>query len=869
MNNSLKTIIFIGLLVLSSSTFAQNRPPVPTEATAETAWSLFQLDETIDKKEIKDYVRTATMLRLDKAHLQQMMDIRPQHIQLNIPTHEGQKFEVVLKQETVLTPDFIANTSTTHVERYEAGLYYQGHIKGNKEQRVAISVFNNMIMGLFLMGNDTYILGHLNQNTFPIGESYVLYKEADVLHQNPFACGNEALDYMGQIGESIQQEAENDIRSDRGQKSVKVYFEADYQLYKDKNRSTTNVLNYVTGLFNNVKLIYENENIIVEISETFVWTSNDPYPSSSSVNALMAFQNRLDGNFNGDVAHLIATAGGNNGGIAYVDVLCIPTYAVAYSNISSSYNNFPFYSWTVNVVSHEMGHNLGSHHTQSCVWPGGAIDNCYPTEGACTPGPTPINGGTVMSYCHLTSIGTNLNNGFGNFPGDKIRAEIAASHCLSDPTNNGGGNSGGNPNLTQNEAYLNVNGTSIEIGVRVVNTGLEASSQTTVDYYLSNDANFSSSDYYIGSSAIAPLGTGYDSGMLRFSKNVANDAPTGTYRIIFVIDSQNDVLESNENDNIFSWVSPLVSIEEEEEEEESNGNGGNNDENTCRIDYFNLGQQTPCDAVTNTYSQDIIAHYSCDNEGIILIYANNELMIQTNLTGEPQLITLTNLIANGEAVKIEAFLCPDNEACSELIENDLFIAPANCHSLDGEDCTNFPSNGAITNLTTNTATVTWDAVPGAIKYEVATRRKYTYSWGSWFYKEVNATSLALTSLVSGTKYQYKIRTKCADGWTNWAAKKPFTTLGNLPNTGSVSGGINNVTHSLEVYPNPAQDKISLKFHTTIQDIRINNLNGKLIKRFSPADGQKQLDISDLQQGIYFISVISDEQEAIVTKFVKL
>ena len=76
-------------------------------------------------------------------------------------------------------------------------------------------------------------------------------------------------------------------------------------------------------------------------------------------------------------------------------------------------------------------HNLGSPHTQSCTWPGGAIDNCYATEGGCALGPAPTNGGTVMSYCHLTGYGINLANGFGPLPGQKIRNIIRNNPCLN------------------------------------------------------------------------------------------------------------------------------------------------------------------------------------------------------------------------------------------------------------------------------------------------------------------------------------------------------------------------------------------------------------------------------------------------------
>lgn len=71
------------------------------------------------------------------------------------------------------------------------------------------------------------------------------------------------------------------------------------------------------------------------------------------------------------------------------------------------YNNVPNYSWSVQVVTHEFGHLLGSKHTHACVWNGNntAIDGCAGgTEGGCSTPGIPFNGGTIMSYCHMTSV---------------------------------------------------------------------------------------------------------------------------------------------------------------------------------------------------------------------------------------------------------------------------------------------------------------------------------------------------------------------------------------------------------------------------------------------------------------------------------
>jgi hypothetical protein len=100
--------------------------------------------------------------------------------------------------------------------------------------------------------------------------------------------------------------------------------------------------------------------------------------------------------------------------------------------MNNSFSLFPTYSWSTMVITHETGHNLASPHTQSCTWPGGAIDNCYTTEGGCTPGPATVNGGTMMSYCHLVSgVGINFANGFGPLPGALIRSRLINNPCIN------------------------------------------------------------------------------------------------------------------------------------------------------------------------------------------------------------------------------------------------------------------------------------------------------------------------------------------------------------------------------------------------------------------------------------------------------
>ena len=42
-----------------------------------------------------------------------------------------------------------------------------------------------------------------------------------------------------------------------------------------------------------------------------------------------------------------------------------------------------------------------------------------------------MNGGSIMSYCHLVSAGINLNHGFGPEPSALMRGKIANASCLT------------------------------------------------------------------------------------------------------------------------------------------------------------------------------------------------------------------------------------------------------------------------------------------------------------------------------------------------------------------------------------------------------------------------------------------------------
>ncbi|MEM9885431.1 MAG: M12 family metallo-peptidase [Bacteroidota bacterium] len=598
--------IWMGCLLLFSSVLSAQTTRNSSQAAADESILVEQLfDLTANNADItKTYVEKATFLQLNRTKLRKVYLERPSQLRLQIPQADGTLFEVDLQEVELFTDDFYVDDQDEDVKLYERGLYYHGHLTDDPKSLAAVSIFDNKVVGVFSSKGEKMILGHLKQDVFPAGDAYIFYQESDLLIENKSKCAADDLPIIDDKFD-VKNEGNNTLNDC---KIVEIYFEADYRMYLDNGSSEDETMDFVTAMFNVVALLYENENVITRLSKVRVWTSNDGYPTSSSTSALYAFRSRLGGQFDGDVAQLLSTVPNNNGGVAFVGVLCTPSYAVSYSNIRNSFTQFPTYSWTVMVVTHELGHNLGSPHTHSCSWPGGAIDGCYPQEGACSRGPAPSGGGTIMSYCHLTNYGINLQRGFGQLPGNLIRSKVNSASCLAssqeecdnDGDNGGGGdddddddddddNGGGfgKPNLTKASDNLVTLGLNIQASVIVKNSGNGRSGPCQISFYLSTDNSFSTfSDYLVESKAIPRLQRGENFGVQVEADLSQADVAPGSYYLGYIIDSANEVEETTEGDNTWYWINPRFPLTgggggggDDDDDDDDDDNDGDDDEN--------------------------------------------------------------------------------------------------------------------------------------------------------------------------------------------------------------------------------------------------------------------------------------------------
>ena len=349
-------------------------------------------------------------------------------IQVRLPLSNGRVVTLQIKEINIFSGETRVMRGSLPGKPFRdlKARYFWGVVKDQPGSMVSFSVLESEIMGFISIDGKNYTLGALENDR---NNNHIIYEDNDLTVLNDFQCQFNAEFH------TIESDAPTKTRSASTDNCVNVYVEVEEDIYDDKG-SVTAAAEYVLGAFSQVFLLFANEDIQSRVSEILVWDSPSPYSGPSSGDYLTQFRNELDGDFNGDIAHLVAYDA--SGGVAYLiqNICGNKLWNVAFSSINSSYQDIPVYSWTVMVIAHEMGHNLGSRHTHNCFWNGNgndAIDGCGHQAGyseGCD-GPIPAQGGTIMSYCHLIGgVGINPAEGFGPQPGDHMRNHIHNASCL-------------------------------------------------------------------------------------------------------------------------------------------------------------------------------------------------------------------------------------------------------------------------------------------------------------------------------------------------------------------------------------------------------------------------------------------------------
>jgi len=440
------------------------------------------------------------------------------HLSFTLPTNSG-TISLDLVRVNPYSEDFVLTTSDGRtVTNYDQGQHYRGVIAGDPNSVAAVSIYDGKIMAMFSDANEGNMILAPTKHDESV---YVLYN--DLLHKNmPQSECSTPDDGLGSQLELPPSDVGTSLPLSEA--CVRFFFEVDEDIHDDKG-GVTGASNYTTGIYNQVATLYANEQINTVISQINVITNNSPY--SGSVSQMRSqFQAKYN-TLNGDLGQLLTYKG--SGGIAAGFAGICPSNidaSLSVSSIGSSYNTVPTYSFTIMVVAHEFGHTFGSRHTHACVWNGNntAIDSCSgSTEGSCSLPGNPANGGTIMSYCHLQSVGINFNLGFGPQPGDLIRSRVVNGACL---TSCGGG---GGP--TCSDGVQNGNETGVDCGGPDCPPCNTACTENTVTVSINLDNYPEETSWSITNASGATVASGGTYGSQPDGSNVTVDAclPDGCY----------------------------------------------------------------------------------------------------------------------------------------------------------------------------------------------------------------------------------------------------------------------------------------------------------------------------------------------------
>lgn len=372
-----------------------------------------------------EFVSDPVFLDLNVDFLKECYQKENQRINITIPVSDKENITLDLERFQVLNENFILRTASGDtINDYKPGIIYKGKIAG-KGGFATLCIFNDEIGGIVSIdGLGNYNIGKLSDTE----NQYIIYNDLNIKTPKKFICQT--------LNNNVENRIENNLIQVREDRCVSFYLEGDYELFQSKG-GINQTVNYIITLFAEIAVLYSNENISIGISEINVWTTPDNYSNKAGADLDRLKTNNL--NFNGDLASLLSHGGSGEGGLAWVDVLCSSSNPYSFCGIDGSFNNVPTYSWDVMVCAHEWGHNFGSPHTHDCSWNGNntQIDDCGNLAGespACyNPAnpKIPQNGGTIMSYCHLNSVGINLTLGFGPQPGNLIRNRYNSATCLT------------------------------------------------------------------------------------------------------------------------------------------------------------------------------------------------------------------------------------------------------------------------------------------------------------------------------------------------------------------------------------------------------------------------------------------------------
>jgi hypothetical protein len=139
---------------------------------------------------------------------------------------------------------------------------------------------------------------------------------------------------------------------------------------------------------------------------------------------------------------------------------------------------------------------------------------------------------------------------------------------------------------------------------------------------------------------------------------------------------------------------------------------------------------------------------------------------------------------------------------------------------------------------------------------------YTYQWRRDDAPILNATKIRYTATVAGN---YKVVVRDSTGCSTLSNR--VTVINSCALQSSKNSSIQSLSKDLFVYPNPSNGNITVTYYSNSSGkilLKIFDAGGKLVFTSSEATTKgsfvKKLFLTDLKQGVYYLSIYNNEEE---------
>jgi Metallo-peptidase family M12B Reprolysin-like/MAM domain, meprin/A5/mu/GEVED domain/Bacterial surface protein, Ig-like domain/Secretion system C-terminal sorting domain/Fibronectin type III domain len=656
---------------------------------------------------------------------------------ISFPNAEGkfERFEVM--EASVMHPDLEAKYPD--IKSY-AG---QGLDDPTARIRFSISTYGFQSMSLSALKPAVFIEQITND-----GQGYAVYNREDRQRDvDAFEC--EVTAQANQIisGNATLRNADDSIlRTYR----LAVSATGEYTQYHGGTKAQAlaaivNTMTRVNGLFETdfnvtMQLIANTDDVI------YTSTSSDPYGNTTSGynSALQSTLTSVIGESNYDIGHLFANLQ-NNGNAGCIGCVCVNGQkGSGWTSATVPVGDF----FDVDYVAHEMGHQFGANHT----W---TFNGNEGTNVQVEPG----SGSTIMSYAGITGatdVQANVHPNFHAVSIEQVTNYVKSTSCQ---TNTNTGNAV--PTVSAGANYTIPRGTPFILE----GTASDANSGDVLSYsWEQMDENNASTTY---PSTSATTGVAFR----------AYEPTSENYRYLPRLETIKTGATSWQWEavpNVGRTLNFRLTVRDN-----VIGGGTNNSDDMVVTVNGTAGPfvvNSPNTNVTwNAGTTQTVTWNVAGTTGNGINAANVDIYLSTD-GGDTYPITLALGATNDGSHDI---VVPNNVGTQNRImvrgSNNIFFDISNTNfSIEGQVVCNasVPTGLAASNISSSSATLSWDAVPGA-SYDLQYRQVGS---GTWTTLDVNGVSQTLSGLSPLTQYEAQVRSECPDTSTSdFSAIINFTT----------------------------------------------------------------------------------------------